>query len=89
MKTTTVSSATRLIGTLAFNAALLLAGVGLTGLAWRALWVVLLPLMVAGAGAGVRFVVLNRMGLPPAATATADSDVEDQVDNNIVAAQRY
>jgi hypothetical protein len=67
------SSTVRLIGTLAVNAAVLLAGVGLIGLAWRALWIVLLPLMVAVAGAGVRFAVLNRMAFAPTAPAVADS----------------
>ena len=52
-----------LIGTLAFNAALLLAGVRLTGFAWQDLCFLLLPPMMAGAGAGFAFLVLNRMAL--------------------------
>jgi hypothetical protein len=61
-----------LIGTLAFNAALLLAGVRLTGFAWQDLCFLLLPPMVASAGAGFAFLVLNRMALQSAVSAVAD-----------------
>src|ERR1700739_4694004 len=56
----------QLIGTLALNAALLLAAVRLTGFAWQDLCFLLLPPMVASAGAGFAFLVLNRMALQSA-----------------------
>ncbi|MGO9381345.1 MAG: hypothetical protein ACLP4W_04455 [Mycobacterium sp.] len=62
-----------LIGTLAFNAALLLAGVRLTGFAWQDLCLLLLPPMVASAGAGFAFLVLNRMALQSVGPAGAVS----------------
>jgi hypothetical protein len=62
----------QLIGTLAFNAALLLAGARLTGIAWQDLCLFLLPPMVASAGAGFAFLVLNRMAHRPAARDVAD-----------------
>jgi hypothetical protein len=61
-----------LIGTLAFNAALLLAGVRLTGSAWQDPCLLLLPPMVASAGAGFAFLVLNRMALQSVVPAVAD-----------------
>ena len=60
------------IATLAFNAALLLAGVRLTGFAWQDLCFLLLPPMVASAGAGFAFLVLNRMALESMVPAVAD-----------------
>jgi hypothetical protein len=62
----------QLIGTLALNAALLLAGARLTGIAWQDLCLLLLPPMVASAWAGSAFLVLNRMARRPAAQAVAD-----------------
>ena len=64
--------AVQLIGTLAFNAALLLAGAQLTGIAWQDLCLFLLPPMVAGAAAGFAFLVLNGMASRPAARAVTD-----------------
>ena len=61
-----------LIGTLALNAALLLAGVRLTGLTWEDLCFLLLPPLVASAGAGFAFLVLNRMALQSVVPAGAD-----------------
>jgi hypothetical protein len=78
MKTTTASStryAVQLIGTLALNAALLLVGVRLTGLAWQDVCFLLLPPMIASAGAGFAILVLDRMALRPAVPAVADWSV--------------
>ncbi|OBH53706.1 hypothetical protein A5682_13265 [Mycobacterium mantenii] len=48
-------------GVLAFNAAVLLAGVQLTGLSWSELCFLVLPPMMTGSGAVLTFVALNRM----------------------------
>jgi hypothetical protein len=61
-----------LIGPLVINAALLLAGVRLTGFAWQDLCLLLLPPMVASAGAGFAFLILNRMALQSVVPAAAD-----------------
>jgi hypothetical protein len=63
----------QLIGTLALNAVLLLAGVRLTGFACQDLCLLLLPPMVASAGAGFAFLVLNRMALQSVGPAGAVS----------------
>jgi hypothetical protein len=63
--------AVQLIVTLAVNVALLAGGVWLTGVAWRDLCFLLLPPMVASAGAGVAFLVLNRMALQSLVPAAA------------------
>jgi hypothetical protein len=78
MKTTTASStryAVQLIGTLALNAALLLAGVRLTGFAWQDVCFLLLPPMMASAGAGFAILVLDRVALRSAVPAVADWSV--------------
>jgi hypothetical protein len=62
-----------LIGTLAFNSAALLVGVGLIGFAWSALWVFLLPAIVASTAAGVTLFVLNRIAVEADAPAIANS----------------
>lgn len=75
MKTTTLSSAryaVQLIGALAFNAALLLGGVRLTGIPWQDLCFLLLPPMAASAGVGFAILVLDQMTLRSPAPATAD-----------------
>ena len=64
--------AVQLIGTLVFNAVLLVGGARLTGFAWQDLCFLLLPPMVASAGAGVAFLVLNRMALQSLVPAVAD-----------------
>jgi hypothetical protein len=64
--------AAQLIGTLVFNVVLLVGGVRLTGFAWQDLCFLLLPPMVASAGAGVAFLVLNRMALESLVPAVAD-----------------
>ena len=64
--------AVQLIGTLVFNAVLLVGGVRLTGFAWQDLCFLLLPPMVASAGAGVAFLVLNRMALQSLVPAVAE-----------------
>ncbi|MDT5257232.1 MAG: hypothetical protein QOD10_2312 [Mycobacterium sp.] len=64
--------AVQLIGTLVVNAVLLVGGVRLTGFAWQDLCFLLLPPMVASAGAGVAFLVLNRMALQSLVPAVAD-----------------
>jgi hypothetical protein len=64
--------AVRLIGTLAFNAALLVAGIRLTGFAWQDVCLLLLPPMVASAGAGFAFMALNRMALRSEGPAALD-----------------
>jgi hypothetical protein len=74
MKTTAHSSAryaVQLIGTLAVNAALLLVGVRLTGFAWEDVCFLLLPPMMASAGAGFAILVLDRMALRSAPPAVA------------------
>jgi hypothetical protein len=78
MKTTTASStryAVQLIGTLAVNAALLLVGVRLTGFAWQDVCFLLLPPMMASAGAGFAILVLDRMALRKAVPAVANFSV--------------
>jgi hypothetical protein len=68
MNTTTASSASyavQLTATLAVNAALLLGGVLLTGFAWQDVCFLLLPPMMASAGAGFAIIVLDRMALRP------------------------
>jgi hypothetical protein len=62
----------QLIGTLVFNAVLLVGGARLTGFAWQDLCFLLLPPMVASAGAGVAFLVLNRMALQSLMPAVSD-----------------
>jgi hypothetical protein len=62
----------QLIGTFALNAVLLLTGARLTGIAWQDLCLLLLPPMVASAGAGLAFLVLNRMARQSAVPAVAD-----------------
>ena len=64
--------AVQLIGTLVVNALLLVGGARLTGFAWQDLCFLLLPPMVASAGAGVAFLVLNRMALQSLVPAIAD-----------------
>ena len=64
--------AVQLIGTLVFNAVLLVGGARLTGFAWQDLCFLLLPPMVASAGAGVAFLVLNRMALQSLMPAFSD-----------------
>jgi hypothetical protein len=64
--------AVQLIGTLVFNAVLLVGGARLTGFAWQDLCFLLLPPMVASAGAGVAFLVLNRMALQSLMSAVSD-----------------
>ncbi len=59
-------------GMFAFNAAVLLAGFRLTGLAWSELCFLVLPPMKAGSGAVLTFFALNRMALRPE-VAAADS----------------
>lgn len=75
MRTTTISSVSiraparryvaryvvHLAGTLAFNAASLLAGSRLTGLSWSELCFLVVPPMMAGSGAVLTFSALNRM----------------------------
>jgi Na+/citrate or Na+/malate symporter len=78
MKTTAHSSAgyaVQLIGTLAVNAALLLVGVRLTGIAWQDLCFLLVPPMMAGAGAPFAILVLDRMALRKAVPAVANFSV--------------
>jgi hypothetical protein len=53
----------QLAGALALNVGLLLVGLGLTGFAWRALCFLLLPPIMASAGAGFTFLFLNRMAI--------------------------
>jgi hypothetical protein len=64
--------AVQLIGTLVVNALLLVGGARLTGFAWQDLCFLLLPPMVASAGAGVAFLVLNRMALRSLMSAVSD-----------------
>jgi hypothetical protein len=64
--------AVQLIGTLVFNVALLVGGARLTGFAWQDLCLLLLPPMVASVGAGIAFLVLNRMALQSLVPAVAD-----------------
>lgn len=64
--------AVQLIGTLVLNAVLLVGGVRMTGFAWQDLCFLLLPPMVASAGAGVAFLVLNRMALQSLVPAVAE-----------------
>jgi hypothetical protein len=64
--------AVQLIGTLVLNVVLLVGGVRLTGFAWQDVCFLLLPPMVASAGAGVAFLVLNRMAMQSLVPAAAD-----------------
>ena len=64
--------AVQLIGTLMFNAVLLVGGARLTGFAWQDLCLLLLPPIVASVGAGIAFLVLNRMALQSLVPAVAD-----------------
>src|ERR1700757_645776 len=64
--------AAQLIGTLVLNAVLLVGGVRLTGFAWQDVCFLLLPPMVASAGAGVAFLALNRMAVQSLVPAVAD-----------------
>jgi hypothetical protein len=64
--------AVQLIGTFVVNVVLLVGGARLTGFAWEDVCFLLLPPMVASAGAGVAFLVLNRMALQSLVPAAAD-----------------
>ncbi len=61
-----------LAGTFALNAAVLVAGVRLTGLSWSELCFLVLPPMMAGSGAVLTFFALNWMALR-SEVAAADS----------------
>ena len=54
------------------NSAALLVGVRLIGFAWPALWVFLLPAIVASTAAGVTLFVLNRIAVQANAPAIAN-----------------
>jgi hypothetical protein len=68
----TSTHAVQLIGTFVVNVVLLVGGARLTGFAWEDVCFLLLPPMVASAGAGVAFLVLNRMALQSLVPAAAD-----------------
>lgn len=63
-----------LAGTFALNAAVLLAGLRLTGLSWSELCLLVLPPMMAGSGAVLTFLALNHMVLRSEA---ADAAIDD------------
>ncbi|WP_141120190.1 hypothetical protein [Mycobacterium malmoense] len=58
-------------GTFAVNAAVLLAGLRLTGLSWSELCFLVLPPMMAGSGAVLTFLALNHMVLQSEAADAA------------------